>query len=72
MTDRQEPEYGNRPSGNRLPRHYWPLFLGATLLVAVLAAAIAASIGLNPYVAAAVAGGFWVLRETWLLKNKGY
>lgn len=56
----------------KLPRHYYPLFFAGLLLVMVVAAAIAVALDLNPYVAMTVAGGVWVLRETWILRRRGY
>lgn len=56
----------------KLPRHYWPIVLAAELVVMALGAAIGVEFGLNPYVAAMVAAGAFVLLEVWNLKRAGF
>jgi len=56
----------------RLPRSYYPIFTVAMVLVMAAAIPPSVVVGLNPYIGMALAGGFWVLREVWVLRRKGY
>lgn len=63
----------SQPSQKRhLPWTYWPIFIAGLLAIMVISGVLAALLSLNPYVAMFVAGGAWGVRETYILKRRGF
>lgn len=51
----------------KLPRSYWPIAFVGMLLTMVVAVAFAVEVGIDPYIAALVAGCLYTIRETWIV-----